>query len=51
MKNERRGVMRGYKKPVESLQEKQNTQEWSDTFLVKESNGVYTTAIDRENAQ
>jgi len=41
----------GLKKLVESLQEKQNTQEWSDTFLVKESNAVYTTAADRSSSQ
>jgi len=35
----------GLKKLVESLQEK-DTHEWSDSFLVKESNEVYTTAAD-----
>ena len=35
----------GLKKLVESLQEK-SSDEWSDTFLVKESNEVYTTASD-----
>lgn len=40
----------GLKKLVESLQEKQNTKEWSDTFLVRESNAVYTTASDRPSS-
>ncbi|MFA6172827.1 MAG: four helix bundle protein [Kiritimatiellales bacterium] len=35
----------GLKKLVESLQEK-NPEEWSDTFLVKETNEIYTTASD-----
>lgn len=35
----------GLRKLVESLQEK-SSDEWSDTFLVKESNEVYTTAAD-----
>ncbi len=35
----------GLKKLVESLQEK-NPAEWSDTFLVKESNEVYRTTAD-----
>jgi len=35
----------GLKKLAESLQEK-DTHEWSDSFLVKESNEVYTTAAD-----
>jgi len=38
----------GLKKLVESLQEKQNTKEWSDTFLVKESNEAYTTDADKD---
>ncbi len=37
----------GLKKLVASLQEK-SSAEWSDTFLVKESNDVYMTATDRE---
>lgn len=36
----------GLKKLVESLQGKQSSKEWSDTFLVKESNEVYTTSAD-----
>ncbi len=36
----------GMKKLVESLQKKQNTGEWSDTFLVEESNAVYLVASD-----
>lgn len=40
----------GLKKLVESLQEKQSTQEWSDTFLVKESNVAYTTAEDMDSS-
>jgi four helix bundle protein len=35
----------GLKKLVESLQEKRSA-EWSDTFLVKESNEIHTTAAD-----
>jgi four helix bundle protein len=41
----------GLKKLVESLQEKQNTKEWSDTFLVKESNEAYITGADKESPQ
>ena len=40
----------GLKKLVESLQEK-SSAEWSNTFLVKESNEVYTTAADRLSPQ
>jgi four helix bundle protein len=40
----------GLKKLVESLQEK-SADEWSDTFLVKESNEVYTTAADSFSSQ
>jgi hypothetical protein len=50
MRQERKGMMRGYKKLVESLQEK-SSAEWSDTFLVKESNEIYKTAADREQIQ
>lgn len=35
----------GLKKLVESLQQKAG-QEWSDTFVLKESNALYTTADD-----
>jgi len=41
----------GLKKLVESLQDKQHSKDWSDTFLVKESNDVYTTNIDKESSQ
>lgn len=40
----------GLKKLVESLQEK-NSDEWSDSFLIKESNEAYTTAADGLPAQ
>jgi len=40
----------GLKKLVESLQEK-NSDEWSDSFLIKESNKVYTTAADNPSPQ
>lgn len=35
----------GLRRLVESLQEK-NPTEWSDTFLIKESNEIYKTAAD-----
>ncbi len=41
----------GLRKLVESLQEKQNSEEWSDTFLVKESNEAYTTSADNSPGQ
>jgi hypothetical protein len=40
----------GLKKLVESLQEKQSSKEWSDTFLVKESNEAYTTSADQPSS-
>jgi len=38
----------GLKKLVESLQEKTG-KDWSDTFILKESNELYTTATDAGN--
>ena len=40
----------GLRRLVESLQEK-DSNEWSDTFLVKESNEVYTTVADSLSPQ
>jgi four helix bundle protein len=36
----------GLKKLVESIQRKQQDHEWDDSFIIKESNELYTTKTD-----
>jgi len=43
-------IENGMKKLIESLQMKQKNKEWSDSFIVKESNDEYTTARNVEDS-
>jgi four helix bundle protein len=36
----------GLKKLIESIQTKQQNNDWDDSFIVKESNDAYTTRVD-----
>jgi len=41
----------GLKRLIESLQEKQQTGEWQDSFVIRESNAAYGSKEDRERME
>lgn len=36
----------GLKKLIESLQAKQQNNDWDDSFIIKEANGIYLTKTE-----